>query len=122
MQMVDEKPSIERQPQRPNIPKSHTPATDASSHNSRPPAEEKKRGGWGVQKAQPGKGPRTNSKNDDAGPKSKNNAMRGGGGMGQKKQSAAGLGRYDSENADDMQNITSPDNKRKKQEDWNYLK
>ena len=44
--------------------------------------------------------------------------------MGQKKPSAAGLGRYDSEQGreDDMQKITSPDNKRKKQEDWNYLK
>lgn len=46
MPMVDEKPSIERQPQRP--PKSHTPTTDVSSHNSKAPVEEKKRGGWGA--------------------------------------------------------------------------
>ena len=42
--------------------------------------------------------------------------------MGNKKQSAAGLGRYDAGEDNGQQPITSPDNKRKKQEDWNYLK
>ena len=50
---------------------------------------------------------------------SKNRGLQGQ--LGQKKPSGAGIGSH-SGNPDAPLPVMSPDNKRKKQEDWNYLK
>jgi hypothetical protein len=81
-------------------------AYDEKPAPSKPPMqhEEKKRGGWGNQ------GPRSNSNNGkgSAHPGSRAPAM--------KKQQSTNDG-------EDMpESIGSPENKKKKKDDWNYLK
>lgn len=85
-----------------------TPAPEKPPVQQPAKAEERKRGGWGANKdADAKKGPQSNSK-DPAGRKEKANMM-------VKKPASNPYESHDNE-------LTSPDNKKKKQDDWNYLK
>lgn len=80
--------------------------SDEKSRAKPPQPEEKKRGGWG------NNGPRSNSNN--------------GGQKNQPPSRGPVMKKATSNNVDDADNLPeslgSPDNKKKKQEDWNYLK